>query len=93
MGFAKGSPYCASKFGMMGFSECLFEEVREQGVKVCAICPGHVRTDMATGYGLKEDNMIEAEDIASTVIHVLELPARTCPSKIVIRPQYSTFPK
>src|SRR4029453_9312373 len=39
-GFSKGSAYCASKFGVIGFTECLFEEVRESGIKVCAICPG-----------------------------------------------------
>jgi len=89
MGFAKGSAYSASKFGIMGFSESLFEEVREQGVKVCAICPGYVNTEMVAGHGLDEAKMIQPEDIASTVVHVLEMPVQSCPSKIIIRPQFS----
>lgn len=87
-GFARGSSYCASKFGMLGFSESLFEEVREDGIKVCAICPGYVATEMVAGYGLNAEKMIQTEDIASTVLHVLELPPTACPTRIVIRPQF-----
>lgn len=38
--------YCASKFGVVGFTEALDQEVRSQGIRVFGICPGRVATDM-----------------------------------------------
>jgi short-subunit dehydrogenase len=43
-GFAKFSAYCASKFGLLGFSESLRAEYRGTQLAVHAICPGFVRT-------------------------------------------------
>jgi 3-oxoacyl-[acyl-carrier protein] reductase len=45
-GFAELVSYCASKFGVVGFTESLDQEVRGQGVRVFGICPGRVATDM-----------------------------------------------
>jgi 3-oxoacyl-[acyl-carrier protein] reductase len=45
-GFAELVTYCASKFGVVGFTESLDQEVRGQGVRVFGICPGRVATDM-----------------------------------------------
>jgi NAD(P)-dependent dehydrogenase (short-subunit alcohol dehydrogenase family) len=89
-GFSKGSAYCASKFGVVGFSECLFEEVREQGIKVCAICPGYVSTPMTEGYSyLDLEKMIPPEDVAQAVIDVLQISNKSCPTQVIMRPQYS----
>lgn len=38
--------YCASKFGVVGFTESLAAEVQSHGVRVFGICPGRVATDM-----------------------------------------------
>src|SRR4029434_1743550 len=89
-GFSKGSAYCASKFALLGFTECLFEEVREKGIKVCAICPGYVATPMTDGYSyLDAEKMIPPEDVAQTVLDVLKLSVKSCPTQIIVRPQYS----
>ncbi|NNK33904.1 MAG: SDR family NAD(P)-dependent oxidoreductase [Xanthomonadales bacterium] len=40
------SAYCATKFGVVGFSECLRAELRDHGIGVTAICPGVVRTNI-----------------------------------------------
>jgi short-subunit dehydrogenase len=39
------SGYCASKFAMNGFSECLYYELKPLGIHISVICPGPVRTD------------------------------------------------
>ena len=45
-GQANGSAYSASKFGLIGFTQSLYEEVREYGIRVATICPGFVDTPM-----------------------------------------------
>lgn len=45
-GFAGLASYCASKFGVVGFTESVAGEVRSGGVRVYAVCPGAVATDM-----------------------------------------------
>lgn len=91
MGFARGSAYAASKHGMLGFSDSLFEEVREDGIKVCAICPGFVATPMTIDRGLIKEKMIPAEDVAKMVVDILTMTPQSCPSKIILRPQYSPY--
>jgi short-subunit dehydrogenase len=39
-GEANGAAYSASKFGLIGFTQSLYEEVREHSIKVAVILPG-----------------------------------------------------
>jgi NAD(P)-dependent dehydrogenase (short-subunit alcohol dehydrogenase family) len=45
-GAANFAAYCASKFGEIGLTQSLFHELRPFGIKVAAICPGAVDTQM-----------------------------------------------
>lgn len=45
-GYAGLVSYCASKFGIVGFTESLAQEVGPQGIRLFGICPGRVATDM-----------------------------------------------
>lgn len=45
-GFPGFTVYCASKFGLNGFTEALAREVAGDGIRVYAICPGGVNTRM-----------------------------------------------
>ncbi|MFQ6022192.1 MAG: SDR family oxidoreductase [Acidiferrobacterales bacterium] len=45
-GFAGLATYCTSKFGVVGFTESLAQEVERLGIRVYAVCPGRVATDM-----------------------------------------------
>lgn len=78
-GFATGSAYCASKFAVMGLTEALMQEVRKFNIRVTALTPSTVNTELATNAGLKigdEDRMMQAEDMADLVLATLKLPAR-----------------
>lgn len=86
--YAGGTNYCAAKFGMLGFANSLFEDIRERGIKVCSILPGVVNTDMhKDDPKLAPEKMIQPDDIASTVQFVLSTPANICPTEITLMPQ------
>lgn len=82
---AGGAGYNASKFGVVGFSEALMLDHRQDGVRVTCVMPGSVDTSFGnseTGKPWK----IQPEDIADTVLHLLALPERTLVSKVEVRP-------
>lgn len=59
MGFPGVSSYCASKFGLIGFTISLALELAEKSIQVNAICPGIVKTNM-WDY-LKDEMILEGE--------------------------------
>ena len=91
-GEANGAAYSASKFGLIGFTQSLYEEVREYGIKVAVILPGFVDTPLIpANRQLDRSKMIRAEDIANTVHFVLTSPDTCCPVEITVRPQRSPY--
>ena len=91
-GEANGAAYSASKFGLIGFTQSLYEEVREHGIKVAVILPGFVDTPMIPPVKhLDRSKMIQAEDVAQAVLYILNAPATACPVEITIRPQRTPY--
>ena len=91
-GEADGAAYSASKFGLIGFTQSLFEEVREHGIKVSVILPGFVDTPMIPPVKhLNRSKMIQADDVAQAVLYILNAPATACPVEISIRPQRTPY--
>jgi NADP-dependent 3-hydroxy acid dehydrogenase YdfG len=79
--------YNASKFGLRGFSESLMKEVRDDGIRVTCIYPGSTDTNFFDVAGVDmTDNPLKPEDLAATVMHVLESPANHLISELVVRP-------
>lgn len=85
--FPGGAAYNASKFGLIGFSEALMQEVRNDGIRVSYIMPGSVASEFV---GWKQstpgDWKIQPEDIAQIITDLLRMPARALPSRIEVRP-------
>ncbi len=48
------SAYCASKFAVTGLTEVLYYDLRQSGVGVTLVCPGYVRTPLASTSTLKD---------------------------------------
>lgn len=91
-GEANGAAYSASKFGLIGFTQSLYEEVREHGIKVAVILPGFVDTPMIPPVKhLDRSKMIQASDVAEAVLYILNTPATACPVEITIRPQCTPY--
>lgn len=84
-----GEIYNSSKAALKSYSGCLYEDVRELGIKVVTIYPGLVNTVMNNGGKFDDAKMIQPEDIASAVNWSLKLSDSACPTEITIRPQRS----
>lgn len=86
------SVYVATKSGIQGFSASLRKEVNELGIKVSLIEPGAVGTDMqpSTPEEQREKvenlEMLQADDIAYSVLYCLAQPARCDVVELKIRP-------
>ncbi len=88
-GRAGETAYAAAKFGLLGFTQSLFEEVREHGIKVAAICPGLVDTDLIPpNRKVDRAKFLQPEDVADCVHQVLNSPIRACPTEVILEPQY-----
>ncbi|MDA0378950.1 MAG: SDR family NAD(P)-dependent oxidoreductase [Bacteroidetes bacterium] len=81
------STYNVTKFGLRGYSDALFKEVRKDGIKVSCFYPGSIQTEFFDVAGIPiSDNPMTVEDISSTLIHVLETSDNYLISEIVMRP-------
>jgi NAD(P)-dependent dehydrogenase (short-subunit alcohol dehydrogenase family) len=87
-GEAGGAAYCASKFGVMGFSQALSADMLPHGVSVHAICPGYVDTPW---YDQEPDapreQMLKPEDIAELAFYLSMLPSRVILEEVVLQPR------
>ncbi|OCA81180.1 3-ketoacyl-ACP reductase [Pradoshia sp. D12] len=79
-GAATSSAYSASKFAVIGFTESLAQEVRRNNIRVSALTPSTVATDLALDLDLiKENNdskFIQPEDLAEFIVDQLKLNPR-----------------
>ncbi len=89
--FGGAGAYVATKHGVVGFTHALFEDVRERNIKVCAVCPGFVATEMTSEMGLSVEKMIQPDDVAKAIEFVLTYPETGCPIEIQIMPQRSPY--
>jgi hypothetical protein len=82
--------YCASKYGLLGFSESLALEMRKSGVKVSIIMPGSTATrfgDSDPETRLKtRPGILLPEDTAAAVMFLLSQPKRAWTSQMNLRP-------
>lgn len=87
VGRGESSAYCATKFGEQGFSEALYLELRHYGIKVTSFNPGSIETNFFKTSGIESHgNMLQPQDLADTILHVLETPDNMLINEIMIRP-------
>jgi 3-oxoacyl-[acyl-carrier protein] reductase len=79
----KGAPvtsaYSASKFGVLGLTESLMLEVRKHNIRVSALTPSTVATDLAIETNLTDgnpDKVMQPEDLAELMVAQLKLNRR-----------------
>lgn len=84
--FAGGAGYCATKAGLIAFSDALMQEVRHDGIRVSCVMPGSVNTGFGGHAPQQGDWKLSPDDVALAVADLLEFPARSLPSRIELRP-------
>ena len=77
--------YASSKFALMGLCQTMRNEGWELGIRVTAICPGWVNTDMVSGItGVPSAEMTQPEDLAALSSRLLELPRSAVPFELAV---------
>jgi len=78
-GNALTSAYSASKFAVLGLTDSLMQEMRKHNIRVTALTPSTVATDMAKDLNLTDGNpekVMQSEDMAELIISQLKLNRR-----------------
>ncbi len=76
--------YAASKFGVIGLNEALYQELASYGIYVTAICPNWVATDMTSDIDMDKHQMIQVEDIVQTIDYLLNLSSAVAIKEILM---------
>ena len=86
--FANCSAYTAAKFGALGLTRVLREELQPKGIRVTAILPGLTDTEMLGEFDFEipRDRVMQPEDVADAVMAALRQPARTAVNEVLLMP-------
>jgi len=90
---AMASAYCASKFGAIGFSKCMADEVRRLGIKVTLFYFGGIDSPFWDNVSLKVDRskMLTTETAANAIMFALSANPQAVPMEINIQPESHLF--
>src|SRR5947209_12294073 len=91
--FAGMSAYCASKAAALALTNTLREELRGAQIRVLALIPGAVDTDIWQQFWPEapREKMISVENVARTVVVALSMPPATSIDEIRIGPAAGTL--
>jgi short-subunit dehydrogenase len=85
--YPNGGAYSVSKYALLGFTENLRYELRNEGIKVTAISPGATWSNSWSGSGVEPERIMKAEDIAEILWSTYNLSKQAVVEHIVLRPQ------
>ena len=85
--YPNGGSYSISKFALLGLTKVLREEMKDHQIRVTAVLPGATWSNSWKGVELPESRLMQADDIASTILNASQLGPSAVVEEIVIRPQ------
>lgn len=90
---AMASAYCASKYGVVGFSKCMADELKRYGIKFTLFYFGGVDTPFWDNVSLKVDRkkMLSAQTAADAIWFALSAEPQAIPMEINIQPESHLF--
>lgn len=73
------SSYSAAKFGLIGLTKSLSDEVKKLGINVNALCPGFVDTKMVRDFGFEKivQDIMNPQDIADVALFLASEESRS----------------
>lgn len=93
--FAGWGAYCVSKTGLLAFSQTLAQEERAHGIRVTAICPGSVNTEIwdseTVNANFDRSKMLTPEIVAQSILHIALLPPQAVIDELILMPNAGTF--
>jgi len=86
--FPKCSAYTASKFGALGLTRVLGQELGSEGIRVTAILAGPTDTRMIAEFDfpVRRERLLQPEDVAAAVVAALRAPPRARVEEIILTP-------
>lgn len=90
-GWKNHAIHCAVRHAQAGFAKALFEDVREDGVRVTLVHPGFVDTPTVNSENKVRSKMIQVKDISEMIATSISLPNTTCVTEFTLRPQRSPY--
>lgn len=84
----KFGTYSATKYALIGINEALYEEMMPYNVKVTALCPSVINTDMSREFNIPDEEKIQVEDIINSVNYLLTLSASAWVKELDIECKY-----
>lgn len=90
---AMAAAYCASKFGVVGFSKCMADELKRFGIKFTLFYFGGVDSPFWDNVSLKVDRkkMLSPETAANAILFALTADPQAVPMEINIQPESHLF--
>jgi 3-oxoacyl-[acyl-carrier protein] reductase len=87
-GFPQSAAYCASKWGLVGMSHAMAEELRGTGIRVTALSPGATDTDFWRRMPMSPDpsRMMKPEDVAAVIVGIAKQPPSVSVDEMVLLP-------
>lgn len=86
--FSGMSAYNAAKFGALGFTKALREELREKGIRVIALLPGATDTEIWQQFWPEapREKMMKPETVAEAILHAISAPPEASVEELIIGP-------
>lgn len=81
------SVYCASKFGVRGFTESLLLELKDTGVRIFAAYMGGMKTEFWDGIYTEEEmkHLMDPEDVADIIMENIRSRAHLAVTEVTIK--------
>ena len=81
--------YCGTKWGLKGFTDALREEAKYNNIKVFAIHPGGMKTNLFDKCEKSTENMMEPDHVAKIILNLAKSEEDTCPDEITINRKWT----
>jgi NADP-dependent 3-hydroxy acid dehydrogenase YdfG len=93
--FPNWGAYCVSKFGLLALTKTLAAEERKSGIRVVAMSPGSVNTELwdtdTVDANFDRSAMLTPEIVAQSILHAVQMPHSAAIEEIVLMPNAGTF--